>query len=113
MDFQSHEPTNAVFLNGYFLGYLPMKDWTYSWVSASFSVPNHFLQPGYNELAVQAGYVAPQLQGQDFTWDDVLFRGVFLQRAAPEPPSTNAHDCGSVGGVDSTTGVNQGADVAC
>ena len=80
MELQSHEPTNAVYLNNHFLGYLPMKDWVYSWVSTSFSVPNHLLRPGYNALTVQAGYVAPQLQGLGFTWDDVLFRGISLER---------------------------------
>lgn len=91
MYLQSHEPTNAVFLNGHFLGYLPMKDWVYSWVSAKFSVPCHLLRPGYNELIVQTGYVAPQLQGQGFTWDDLLFRGIFLEPAAPEYLSLHAH----------------------
>jgi hypothetical protein len=46
LEFQSHEPTNAVFLNGHFLGYLPVKDWTYSWVSTKFFVPGNFLQFG-------------------------------------------------------------------
>ena len=84
MEMQSHEPTNAVFLNGHFLGYLPMKDWSYSWVSTTFSVPGYFLQPGYNELTVQAGYVAPKLQGSGFIWDEVLFRSVCLERASSE-----------------------------
>ena len=80
MELQSHEPTNVVFLNGHFLGYLPMKDWTYSWVSTSFVVSSHLLRPGYNELTIQAGYVAPQFQDLGFTWDDLLFRGIFLER---------------------------------
>ena len=92
MEFQSHEPSNAVFLNGAFLGYLPMKDWTYAWVSTSFLVPCHLLQPGYNELTVQPGYVAPQFQDLGFTWDDVLFRGVFLQRTVSSSLATNACD---------------------
>ena len=92
MEFQSHEPTNAVYLNGHWLGYLPMKDWTYSWVSASFLVPSHFLEPGYNELRVEAGYVAPQLQDLGFTWDDVLFRNVFLERAVRDPFSSDPSD---------------------
>ena len=81
LELQSHEPTNAVFLNGHFLGYLPVKDWTYSWVSTTFSVPGHFLQVGYNELTVRVGHVAPKLQGAGFIWDEVLLRGIFL-----EPP---------------------------
>ena len=87
MELQSHEPSNAVYLNDHFLGYLPMKDWAYSWVSTSFSVPFQFLRPGYNELTIEAGYVAPQLQGLGFSWDDVLFRGAFLDRARPDSSS--------------------------
>jgi hypothetical protein len=85
MELQSHEPTNAVFLNDHFLGYLPMKDWTYSWVSACYPVPSGLLRRGYNELEVQAGYVMPQLQARGFTWDDVLFRDIFLEYALPAP----------------------------
>ena len=48
----------------------------------------------------QAGYVAPQLQGLGFNWDGVLFRGIFLERAASEARSTDARDCGSAGGDD-------------
>jgi hypothetical protein len=99
MELQSHEPSNAVFLNDHFLGYLPMKDWAYSWVSASFAVPSRFLRPGYNELTVQAGYVVPQLQAQGFTWDDVLFRDIFLEHAPPVPRS-NDGSMKSSGGVD-------------
>ena len=83
MEAQSHEPSNAVFLNDRFLGYLPMKDWTYSWVSASFSVPGGLLRRGYNELEVQAGYVIPQLQAPGFIWDDVLLRDIFLEGYRP------------------------------
>lgn len=85
LEFQSHEPTNGVFLNGHFLGYLPAKDWTYSWVSTTLPVPGRFLQGGYNELAVRAGHVAPELQGAGFIWDEVLLRDIFL-----DPPASNA-----------------------
>ncbi len=87
MEFQGHEPANAVFLNDHFLGYLPVKDWTYSWVSARFSVPCCFLQPGYNELTVRTNYLAPQFQGPGFTRDEVLFRGVSLEHATSDAPS--------------------------
>ena len=72
LECQSHEPVNAVFLN--FLGYLPVKDWTYSWVSTKFLAPDDFLQLGYNQLTIRAGHVAPKLQGLGFVWDEVLFR---------------------------------------
>jgi len=98
IDLQSHEPTNGVFLNGHSLGYLPMKDWTYSWVSTSFSVPGRLLRPGYNELTIQAGYVAPQLQGLGTTWDDVLFRDIFLARLPADSLSSDTRDRGNAGG---------------
>jgi hypothetical protein len=84
LEFQSYEPVNAVFLNGHFLGYLPVKDWTYSWVSTKFSVPSDFLQLGYNQLTIRAGHVAPKLQGPGFVWDEVLFRGICLERASSD-----------------------------
>jgi hypothetical protein len=84
MEMQSHEPTNAVFLNGHFLGYLPMKDWSYSWVSTGLNVPEGFLQPGYNVLTVRAGYVVPKLQGSGFIWDELLYRSVCLERVTIE-----------------------------
>ena len=79
LEFQSHEPVNGVFLNGHFLGYLPVKDWTYSWVSATYPVPSHYLQRGYNQLTIRAGHVAPKLQGSGFVWDEVLFRNIRLE----------------------------------
>jgi hypothetical protein len=90
IELQSHEPSNAVFLNDHFLGYLPMKDWTYSWVSASFPVPSRLLRRGYNELEVQAGYVVPKLQAQGFTWDDVLFRDILLEHVPPDPRANDS-----------------------
>ncbi|MEA3336626.1 MAG: hypothetical protein U9R25_11995 [Chloroflexota bacterium] len=78
MEMQSHEPSNAVFLNGHFLGYLPVKDWVYAWDSASFPVLSSLLQPGYNELMVRSGSGAPKSQGSISRWDEVLFRNVYL-----------------------------------
>ena len=83
MELQSHEPANSVFLNNRFLGYLPVKDWTYSWVSARFPVPCSLLRQGHNELTIRAGPVAPKLQSSGFTWDDVLLRDIFLEQASP------------------------------
>ena len=94
VEFQSHEPANAVFLNGYFLGYLPVKDWTYSWVSARFFVPCCALQQGYNELTVKATPLPPQFQGPGFTRDEVLFRGVYLEHATSDAPSVGRPESG-------------------
>jgi hypothetical protein len=82
LEMQSHEPTNAVYLNGRLLGYLPVKDYVYSWYTAILDVPSAWLQPGYNELTILAGTVPPQLQRPGFVWDEVLFRGIYL-----EPPA--------------------------
>jgi len=84
MELQSHEPSNALYLNGHFLRYLPVKDYVYSWYSATFDVPSHFLRQGYNQLTIQAGEVAPQLQRPGFIWDEVLFRGICLERTSSE-----------------------------
>jgi hypothetical protein len=82
LEMQSHEPANAVYLNGRLVGYLPVKDYVYSWYAAILEVPAAWLHPGYNELTIQAGPVAPQLQRPGFVWDEVLFRGIRL-----EPPA--------------------------
>lgn len=84
LEMQSHEPTNAVYLNGRLVGYLLVKDYVYSWYAALLDVPAAWLQPGYNELTVRAGPVAPQLQRPGFVWDEVLFRGIRL--APPVSP---------------------------
>jgi hypothetical protein len=90
MQVQSHEPGNAVYLNGYFLGYLPAKDWNYSWVAARFEVPARFLRPGWNELVVHSNYLPPPFQGPGFTLDEVLFRGVYMDRALPDTHTVHA-----------------------
>ena len=82
LETQSHEPANGVYLNGRLLGYLPVKGYVYSWHAAILEVPSAWLQPGYNELTILAGPVAPQLQRPGFVWDEVLFRGIRL-----EPPA--------------------------
>jgi hypothetical protein len=84
MDVQSHEPSNAVYLNGHLLGHLPVKDYVYSWFATTFGVPSTFLKEGYNELRIQAGALAPQLQGPGFMWDDVLFRAIYLERTSTD-----------------------------
>jgi hypothetical protein len=81
---QSHEPTNAVFMNGRLLGYLPVKDYVYSWHTAILDVPSAWLQPGYNEVRILAGTVPPQLQRPGFVWDEALFRGIRLETPAPQ-----------------------------
>jgi hypothetical protein len=80
LETQSHDPVNAVFLNDHFLGYVPMKDWTYSWVSVRFPVSSYILRQGHNTLTVRAGSVAPKFQSNLTAWDEIVFRNVILER---------------------------------
>jgi len=72
--------TNAVRLNDHLLGYLPARDNAPTWVSVAFPVPADLLRPGYNELTVEVSRLAPDYQNSDFTWGDVQFRRIRLER---------------------------------
>ena len=72
--------TNAVRLNDQLLGYLPARDNAPTWVSVAFPVPADLLHPGYNELTVEVSRLAPDYQKSDFTWGDVQFRRIRLER---------------------------------
>jgi len=72
--------TNAVRLNDHLLGYLPARDNAPTWVSVAFPVPAGLLRPGYNELTVEVSRLAPDYQKSDFTWGDVQFRRIRLER---------------------------------
>ena len=71
---------NAVRLNDQLLGYLPARDNAPTWVSVAFLVPAGLLRPGYNELTVEVSRLAPDYQTSDFTWGDVQFRRIRLER---------------------------------
>jgi len=90
LEFMNHEPSTEIFLNGHHLGYLPVKDWVYAWVSARFTVPPTMLRPGYNVLAIRPGYAAPSSQDSLSRLDEVQFRDVYLERATTDlllPPN--------------------------
>ena len=72
--------TNAICLNDQLLGYLPARDNAPTWVSVAFPVPASLLRPGYNELTVEVSRLAPDYQTSDFTWGDVQFRRIRLER---------------------------------
>jgi hypothetical protein len=86
--------TNAIRLNDQLLGYLPARDNAPTWVSVAFPVPAGLLRPGYNELTVEVSRLAPDYQKSDFTWGDVQFRRVRLERRDgypnPTPRTTEA-----------------------
>jgi hypothetical protein len=72
--------TNAVHLNDHLLGYIPARDNAPTWVSVALPVPADLLRPGYNELAVEVSRLSPDYQQSDFTWGDVQFRRIRLER---------------------------------
>jgi hypothetical protein len=72
--------TNAVRLNDQLLGYLPARDNDPTWVSVAFPVSAGLLRSGYNELTVEVSHLAPDYQQSDFTWGDVQFRRIRLER---------------------------------
>ncbi len=76
---------NAVRLNDHLLGYLPARDNAPTWVSVAFPVPAGLLRPGYNELTVEVSRLAPDYQKSDFTWGDVQFRRIRLERRDENP----------------------------
>jgi len=80
--------TNAVRLNDQLLGYLPARDNAPTWVSVAFPVPADLLRPDYNELTVEVSRLAPDYQNSDFTWGDVQFRRVRLERGDENPSPT-------------------------
>ena len=80
--------TNAICLNDQLLGYLPARDNAPTWVSVAFPVSAGLLRPGYNELTVEVSRLAPDYQKSDFTWGDVQFRRVRLERRDENPNPT-------------------------
>lgn len=71
---------NRVCINGVPLGYLPNKDTMFTWMDVTLPVPEGLLRPGYNELTIEVGQLAPDYQKEGFTWDDVQFRRIRLER---------------------------------
>jgi hypothetical protein len=88
----SHEPSTPILLNGCLLGYLPVRDWVYAWVSTRFAVPPAMLRPGHNVLAIRAGYSAPGSQDSTSRWDEVQIRGVYLAPAATGSSASQGDD---------------------
>jgi hypothetical protein len=73
---------NRVCINGVPVGYLPDKDSMFTWANVTLPVPEGLLRPGYNELTIEVGQLAPDYQKEGFTWDDVQFRHIRLERGS-------------------------------
>jgi hypothetical protein len=62
---------------------LPLQDFARRWLTVRRQVPVSALRPGYNELTVSTVRLAPDLQHDDFAWDDFQIRNVRLAAASP------------------------------
>jgi hypothetical protein len=60
---------------------LPLGDFARRWLTVRRDVPVSILAPGYNELTVTAVRLAPDLQHDEFAWDDFEIRNVRLVRS--------------------------------
>ncbi len=80
LEYEGHEHTNRVRLNGQTIGYLPSQTWADMWMSAALPVPVGLLRAGYNELALEVGCAIPDCQTPGSAWDELLFRHVRLSR---------------------------------
>lgn len=80
LEFEGHEHTNRVRINGQTIGYLPSQTWADMWMSAALPVPAGLLRVGYNELTVEVGRAIPDCQAPGNAWDELLFRRVRLEQ---------------------------------
>jgi hypothetical protein len=85
---QQNEVGASVAVNGAALSPdLPQTDFTRRWLTVRRTVPISLLHPGYNELTVTTARLAPDLQHDEFAWDDFQIRNVRLVRPHPCPLS--------------------------
>jgi hypothetical protein len=81
---QQNEYGAKVTVNGVALSPdLPLEDFARRWLTVRRVVPNSALRPGYNELTISTARLAPDLQHDEFTWDDFQIRNVRLEAASP------------------------------
>lgn len=86
---QQNELGASVAINGVALSPdLPLGDFARRWLTVRRRVPVSALRPGYNELVVTTVRLSPDLQHDEFVWDDFQIRNVrlvapSLQRRAP------------------------------
>jgi hypothetical protein len=79
---QQNEIGASVAINGVDLSPdLPIEDFARRWLTVRRRVPVSALRPGYNELTVTTARLAPDLQHDEFAWDDFQIRNVRLVRS--------------------------------
>jgi hypothetical protein len=81
---QQNEYGASVSVNGLTLSPdLPLEDFARRWLTVRRRVPVSALRPGYNEVTVRTVRLAPDLQHDEFAWDDFQIRNVRLEAASP------------------------------
>jgi len=81
---QQNEYGASVTVNGVPLSPdLPLADFARRWLTVRRRVPVSALRPGYNEVTVTTVRLAPDLQHDEFTWDDFQIRNLWLEAASP------------------------------
>jgi 7,8-dihydropterin-6-yl-methyl-4-(beta-D-ribofuranosyl)aminobenzene 5'-phosphate synthase len=83
LEYEGHDHTNRIKINGQMIGYLPSQTWADMWMSYALPVPAGLLREGYNELTVEVGRAIPDCQTPGNAWDELLFRRVRLERTEP------------------------------
>jgi hypothetical protein len=81
---QQNEVGAGVAINGTSLSPdLPLGDFARRWLTVRRQVPVSALRPGYNELTVTTARLAPDLQHDEFVWDDFQIRNLRLVASSP------------------------------
>ncbi len=76
---QQNELGASVTINGQALAPdLPLADFARRWLTVRRRVPASALHPGYNEITVTTVRLSPDLQHEEFTWDDFQIRNLRL-----------------------------------
>ena len=80
---QQNEYGASIVVNGVALTPdLPLGDFTRRWLTVRRRVPVSALRPGYNQVTVTTVRLAPDLQHDEFTWDDFQIRNLRLEAAS-------------------------------
>jgi hypothetical protein len=76
---QTNERTNYLLVNGHPVDppYLPVEDYSRSWVALEYQVPADHLRPGPNEITVVVGKEIPP-RHRPGTYEDLQFRDIVL-----------------------------------
>jgi hypothetical protein len=76
---QSNAAGNFIWINGHRLDpAFPPEDYSNSWVTYTWSVPDGMLQAGPNQVQITIGEALPLLQDGPFNWDDLQFKDIVL-----------------------------------